>query len=911
MRDVAKSLLEDVFLRDLKELDSLRYRLSEARSLSRKKVPFVDKLKEPVVYTPLWNEAVRKVGVSDRSSVGFITRIMSRSAHIDILVREALELDCEPEYKDAVSKLRIFLKSTLLEIRTGFDELMARFALVCEPHQLDEQMMANVITLLFSPVAKLHNSALEMFGDCDGRKASIRLALTCQPEAALRGVMVFVEAFNDTAGKLVEACSAAKSLVRCFVDVIETLCGPEQSTEGDTKAEEDGLDEEGGATVGLLSDPSFDSKVRPMLPTLWTNMCRALALILSKCPYWAEFFPAREMVEWMRDALIFGRLMRTHVSSFQSHPDTKENGIETMRGVQDELVAWFRLTDPELIYQAYELMMSFLEGGLAPSPVYRAKLERRLANKDTDLPLPKLEAMKVALDRFALTVPDPNDVQVIEEKPTIKAEKRRRSTEPEGSKPQTRPTKATRHDDDAVITISDDERPVPSSSRTVPAKQTSINKYMQGGATSKPGADKSVKPATSKIFVSTIKPSAAKTSSKSKGFSSGSSALAKIRAEVAARNQQAAVQRADVRMRNAAKNTAVTALASSSPPSSRRSSRPPSSASSRHDMDSDSSSSSDEDIKKTTLAAIAPTIAAKKPEQPKRTMKMLDGPPVMTAQQKRLQEMKRQHDEMQRRTARLKPNLEGLHEQILRWSIDHDGPQPLSIGGTIPKLTRVVPKFHSKQQYFDIFHPLLVNECWSQILQAKEEGPKDSIMCTIMSRSYVDNFTDIVFNIVETMPERWYLAETDIVLLRSMEGDRSILAKITSFKRGSVANQIATGSMRLSTPVEQRVKVQIQERWRMSKIYRSAYIAWLVKVLIHLFSLSTINREYAALTTAEYYDLVDEVLTATSARVSPPPEQRVREAMQAHRLNEPQAKAILASLSTPGFSLIQGWVTPG
>ncbi|KAF8716546.1 SEN1 N terminal, partial [Rhizoctonia solani] len=872
LRDSSRSFLENTFQRDLTELNQLRFKLAEARAKALKKSAFIDVLKEPSEFSLLWKEAVELADPSDGSSVGFLARIMASSAHIDLPVHKSLDFGADREGKEAVSRLRLFLKSTLSDYRMGFDTVMARFALVCDPDQMDDEMMSNVITLLFSPVPKLHNTALEMFGDYDGRKACIRFALKCRPQATLRGVMAFVEAFNRTAGKLIEACSAAKSLVRCFVDVIEALCGPEQDSSAGTKIEGEDLDED-SAAVGLLNDPDFDEAVRPMLKPLWANMCKALALIISMCPIWAEFFNPQDMVDWMRDALIFGRLMRAHVASFQesptSHPqEPSTTGLETMRSVQDELVAWFRLTDSELIYQAYELMMSFLEGGLCPSPVYREKLARRLDRADTDLPKPRMEAMKVALDRLAPP-----------------AEKRKEPAKLGDSNRSAPPTKIARADD--VLDISDDERPTTSKPR--PTKQSALDAFIQKGSSS--GSSKPTKSSkSSKLNISTIKPAQSKAPTKPKG-SSGNSALAKMRADTVARQQQTAAQQANIQKRNSVKTAAKTTdMVSSSPPSSRiPSSRPPSSASSRNEMDTDSSSSSDEE-EKPSLSTLAPTIAARKPEQPKRTMVMIEGPPALSAQQKRLQELKRQHDEMKRRTARLKPNLEGLHEQILRWSIDHDGPQPLSIGGTVPKPIRVVPKFNSKKQYFDVFHPLLINECWSQILQSKEEGLKDPIMCLIMTRSYVDNFTDLAFNIVETMPERWYLAETDIVLLRSLDGDRSILAKITGFKRGSAANQIATGTMRLSMAAEQRVKVQVQEKWHMCKIY----------------SLSTINREYAALTTAEYYDLIDEVMSATSTRSNPPSELRIQEAMRAHRLNEPQAKAISASLSTKGFSLIQG-----
>ncbi|KAG9121572.1 DEAD-box type RNA helicase [Ceratobasidium sp. 392] len=885
VRELARALLGDIFAHDLDAIQALRCTLTDAKGKEGKAPAFGSKLKEPVVHIPLWTEALQKVDSGDTPGLQFMTHIMARSAHIDHLAFSALGVS--GEHKMAVRSLGQFLETSLKKMRHGFGELMARFGLVCEAERLDPSMMTDVITLLFSPVTELHNAALELFGDCDGRKACLRFALTHQPQATLRGVKTFVDAFNSTAGKLVEACSVAKSLVRCFVDVIEALCGPERNAEpnlDDLKGEDD---DSGAEAIGLLDDPSFDQEAHTMLRPLWTSMCSALALIFSKCPMWAEYFEPQHMVEWMRDALIFGRLMRAHASALQSGSASQgqgqqENGLESMRDVQRELVAWFRLTDAELLYQANELMASFLEGGLIPLPEVRIKLKRRV--ETSELPKVKKEAIAVILERYP--VPESEDVQLKTKQEPSKTGKRRRSIESDDTKSGVPATKAARRD--SVLVISDDES-APSGSRSTSGgklEQSSMNKFLKNGARNKPANASS---SANKINISTLKPSANKLPPKPKAPSGlGSGPLAKMRAEAAARQQQTAARKTDVQMRNLVKGATTTA-ASARPPS-----RPASSASSTHEMDDSSSaasSSDEEDIKKTTLAALAPTvIVPKKPDPPKRTMVMLDGPPVISAQQKRLQELKRRHDELQRRTARLKPNLEGLHEQILRWSIDHDGPTPLCIGGGAPKLNRVPPKFSSKQDYHGIFHPLLINECWSQILQAKEEGPKDSVLCTIMTRSYIDNFTEVAFNIIEKMPERWFLAETDIVLLRSTEGNRSILAKITGFKRANAANQIASGTMRLSTPVEQMVKVQIQEQWRLSRIY----------------SLSTINREYAALTTAEYYDLFDEVISARSATRTNLSDQRAKDAMRAHRINEPQAKAILSALGSTGFSLIQG-----
>jgi senataxin len=57
-----------------------------------------------------------------------------------------------------------------------------------------------------------------------------------------------------------------------------------------------------------------------------------------------------------------------------------------------------------------------------------------------------------------------------------------------------------------------------------------------------------------------------------------------------------------------------------------------------------------------------------------------------------------------------------------------------------------------------------------------------------------------------------------------------------------------------------------------------------------------------------YYDAFDVIMQPT---LNPSPnmlESDILKAMEAHKLNHPQAKAVLSALATKGFSLIQGSV---
>ena len=71
-------------------------------------------------------------------------------------------------------------------------------------------------------------------------------------------------------------------------------------------------------------------------------------------------------------------------------------------------------------------------------------------------------------------------------------------------------------------------------------------------------------------------------------------------------------------------------------------------------------------------------------------------------------------------------------------------------------------------------------------------------------------------------------------------------------------------------------------------------------------SLSTIIREYGALMALPHYDLLDSILRTELPRPGKVDSDEIHKVMKAYNVNEPQANAILKSLDTEGFALIQG-----
>jgi senataxin len=162
----------------------------------------------------------------------------------------------------------------------------------------------------------------------------------------------------------------AKRLVRCLSDVIDVFT--------DT-------------TDGLLRDPDYvvrgkEVKLQGKLLKLWELMGDALALLFKKTPDWALFFENEEMTEWMRDAILFGvdmldqiRVFETIISGKSLDKSSAAPGspvkslaaaskesrnaasmITSLANPLEELLAWLRLNDQDLLLNAFNLVRRML-----------------------------------------------------------------------------------------------------------------------------------------------------------------------------------------------------------------------------------------------------------------------------------------------------------------------------------------------------------------------------------------------------------------------------------------------------------------------------------------------------------------------------------------------------------------------
>ncbi|KAF8895534.1 SEN1 N terminal-domain-containing protein [Infundibulicybe gibba] len=292
--------------------------------------------------------------------------------------------------------------------------------------------------------------------------------------------------------------------------------------------------------------------------------------------------------------------------------------------------------------------------------------------------------------------------------------------------------------------------------------------------------------------------------------------------------------------------------------------------------------SSEEDNARGGLAALGKIQRSPKIKKPveRRQIKTLDMPTTENPTERRL---RRDHDS-RKLNLRMKPDISALHKSLLSWDYDHTEPIP---PGNKPIFVHVPDRFADYETYRRIFEPLLLLECWSQILQSKEEQ-HDTFDCKIVSRQFSDAWLDLDVTINGNVQKEWYLSETDVVLLRHLDGKKSLLAKTQSYR--SMPHTIQASLRCFIQGKTTDPGLQINTSWHLSKV----------------FSLSTLHREYAALVSLPSYDFCDLILQPTLPKIPKIDPHELQQAMKTYSVNEPQAAAIVGSLKADGFALIQG-----
>ncbi|KAF4433115.1 hypothetical protein F53441_13785 [Fusarium austroafricanum] len=250
----------------------------------------------------------------------------------------------------------------------------------------------------------------------------------------------------------------------------------------------------------------------------------------------------------------------------------------------------------------------------------------------------------------------------------------------------------------------------------------------------------------------------------------------------------------------------------------------------------------------------------------------------------------RQQRSIKDKRARVIPPMDRLHNTILAWDIFHGGNDPPNG----PTASEVATKYLDPQTYQDTFFPLLASEAWRSFVTAKDEITSQPFGMKIASRASVDSYLEATFTMPVVQSRERGVSEGDILLVSESEQPlmdqtaRHCLARVHRITYKKELIEITYRVASRNNPMTQVLTPNVS-------VYG-----------VKITNMTTIEREFAALESLKYYDLMDEILNAEPSPILRYGDEKVNDCMENYALNRGQAMAVLGAHDNDGFTLIQG-----
>lgn len=700
---------------------------------------------------------------------------------------------------------------------------------------------------------------------------------------ALSGMYRFLRTFALVTDHVSTSVHLARCTIRLLDDAVHVLCD---------------------RNIGLLvpyipwdlhtPGASEESNPYTMVLAVWAGICEAIEHTFKHMPSWSRNSDRKELIGWLAHVpkvasymVKSSTLVREALQRAGCSDDECKSVLNELTVPVDGAVSWLRLNHDELLQQLYDYLRRTLELFSAqkcsmPGQATHHALEfirSQLAIKDS-------AARKTLLSTAQLEVLE-EEFLAVQQRSAARPPPPSQPKGPESTHPATPARlsqqrlpfspKPTVIDVDA---IPDKPSPKPPASGAAGFGQAArLNQF---------------KPAAHHVRPRTLPPLRAPPKAGPPPRAGPTSKLAQLRGEF---QQTRNVARRPVAPPRAFEPDEPRALPATSSVTGAVSVLPQRQAPPKQESDT-SSSSEEEDDRKGGLSSLrSPHRPREAPQaREKRRVKLMEDPAVRQTM------IQAREQERMRRLCTV-PDFGPLHRCILSWRYDDQSELPPTlIDGhplrSLKDLQHVRGAFEDAADYQSVFGPMLMLECWAQFQQAREEPESERPVPVIyQSRMRVDDFDEFRFATdAPKLPEKMVLTDNDVVRLQlpalAAPGQRehNLLAKVQAVRQGQGSVHI-TLRCTLAGNNQQSTSLLAQAKgWR----------------IIKLFSLVTLRREYAALLSIGDLDLSDAIL---HARLAPKPTVAatdLRETMNRFDVNEAQARAVVSSLRTPGFSLIQG-----
>jgi senataxin len=314
------------------------------------------------VATVLWSKMYELTSSTLLDGIPAAMQGLRRFAHLPVpggraWSHEGLEFWKEDQkWAQSVTTLR----STMKAMKDAFGTNVTTAISVADNNRLKRLWRVQdfpqlIMHLLLCSDADVHDAIIGIiqttYEDVDSRVDCIRSMFTMYPIESIKALIDFLNNWNNDVRDMPTAVETARWVVRCFTDIIDVLCRQTNVTTG----------------FVFLSDEIFlqttfgGRKMTDYLLDLWNAMTSSLANIFKLTSRWAPFFDNQEMVDWMQDALIFGRLLVEETQNFEAAiTDTHDQRgqsqgantgssaselVDHLEPVLENLLAWLRLTE--------------------------------------------------------------------------------------------------------------------------------------------------------------------------------------------------------------------------------------------------------------------------------------------------------------------------------------------------------------------------------------------------------------------------------------------------------------------------------------------------------------------------------------------------------------------------------------
>ncbi|KAK6202328.1 DEAD-box type RNA helicase [Scheffersomyces amazonensis] len=256
--------------------------------------------------------------------------------------------------------------------------------------------------------------------------------------------------------------------------------------------------------------------------------------------------------------------------------------------------------------------------------------------------------------------------------------------------------------------------------------------------------------------------------------------------------------------------------------------------------------------------------------------------------------------EEERMRARLNVSLKPLYSTILRWNYTSNDQYPTS---DISIYQETKSEYDNAKEYVKAIEPLYMLELWSQIQSVKNTTVETPFEILVGSRTTVDGFFDIYASVKKSILADRKVGESDLLVLGFVKD---------SPNKNELGRYLKSPTSKTCLAKVREIKSANAEYFDITiRVYPSGPMVGVLTpqsqiLAMKVMQMITAEREYTSLKGLEYYDLYDDIIRAEPGPVIPISDTEATKAMKTYDLNMSQAKAVLGTYNSRGFSLIQG-----